>query len=81
MVAYGSRNTDPASLGERFETRRDIDAIAEDVISLGDYIAKIDADPKPDSPLGSQIRVAVDHPALYLAGTAHRIDHARKFHQ
>ena len=54
---------------------------AEDVVSLRDYVTEIDADPKPDSPLGSQIRVPVDHPALDFRRTAHRIDHARKFHQ
>ena len=41
----------------------------------------MDADAKPDAPLVRHPRLAVDHPALDLGGTAHRIDDAGKFRQ
>src|SRR5207248_5233887 len=81
LVVHSSRDTDPAWLGQRFEARSDIDPIAENVVTLGDYVSKIDADAEPDPPFGGDLRIAVNHPGLHLGRTAHRIDHARKFHQ
>src|SRR6266699_2301032 len=74
-------NTDAAGLSERFQARRDIDAVAEDVAALGDNIAEIDADAKPDLPLVGHLRLAVDHPALHLGGAPHRVDDAGKFRE
>src|SRR6266700_3930639 len=81
VVAHRPGNTDAAGLSERFQARRDIDAIAKDVAALGDDVAEIDADAKPDLPLVGHLRLAVDHPALHLGGAAHRIYDAREFHQ
>ncbi len=81
MVAHGPGNADAAGLGERFQARRDIDAVAKDVAVLDDDVAEIDADAKPDAPLVGRLGLAVDHPALHLGGATHRVDDAREFHQ
>jgi hypothetical protein len=41
-------NRDAARLGNSFDPRRDVDAIAKNVITLDDDIADVDPDPKPD---------------------------------
>ena len=75
------RDADPAGLGERFEPRGDIDAVAEDVVVLDDDVAEVDADAEVDALVGGDIGVALGHPALHRDGAAHRIDHAGEFDQ
>jgi hypothetical protein len=58
-----------------------LDPVAKDVAVLGDHVAEIDADPKPDAPFVLQLGLAVEHAALDLGGAAHGIDNARKFGQ
>ena len=41
-------NRDAARLGDAFDPRRDVDAVAKDIITLDDDIANVDPDPKPD---------------------------------
>src|SRR5947199_299167 len=55
-------------------------AVAKDVAALGDDVAEIDADAKPDSSLVGRLGLAVDHPALHLSGATHCVDNARKFY-
>jgi hypothetical protein len=74
-------NADSAGLGKRLQACGDIDPVAEDVAALDDDVAEVDADAKPDAPLVGHFRLAVEHAALHLGGTAHRIDDARKFGQ
>jgi hypothetical protein len=76
VVAHCSRDTAPAGLGERFQARRYIDAVAENIAALGNDVAEIDADAKPDLPLVGRLGLAVDHPALHLA--AQRIASRRR---
>ena len=47
LVAHRAGDADAAGLGQRLQPRRDIDAVAEDVVVLGDDVAEIDADAKP----------------------------------
>jgi len=61
-------NADPARLGERLQTRRDIDPVAEDVAALDKNVAEIDPDAEPDAPLFGQLHVPVAHAALQLGG-------------
>jgi hypothetical protein len=51
LVVNHAGNGDPAGLGERFEARGDIDAVAKDIVVIGDHVAKIDADAQPNAPL------------------------------
>jgi prevent-host-death family protein len=76
VVAHRPRNADAAGLGQCFEARGDIDAVAEDVVAVRDDIAEVDADAQPDAPLVGQIGLAVEHASLHLGGTAHRVDDA-----
>src|SRR5207302_796457 len=39
-------NADAAGLGQRFQPRRDVDAVAEDIIARDDDVADVDADAK-----------------------------------
>ena len=41
-------NRDAAGLGDALDPRRDIDAIAKDVVALDDDVADIDPDPESD---------------------------------
>jgi hypothetical protein len=50
-------------------------------VFLNDHVAKIDADAEPNTPLVTNHRLTVDHPALHLDRTAHRINDTRKFCQ
>ncbi len=41
LVVDGLRNADRAGLGERLESRGDVDAIAEDIIAVDDDVAEV----------------------------------------
>jgi hypothetical protein len=45
---------------------------------LGNYVAEVDADAEPDTPLVGYLWLTVAHPALDLRGTSHGIHHAGK---
>ena len=81
LVPHDAADADAAGLRERFQPRRDIDAVAEDVLALGDDVAKVDPDAKPDAPLFGHLCIAVEHPALDLPGAADRVDDASEFRQ
>ena len=71
--------TDRAGLGDAFQSRGDIDAVAHQIaVALLDHIAEMDADAELDTPLGRQPGVALDHAVLHLDGAAHGVDHAAK---
>src|SRR6185437_9886140 len=66
LVAHRARDTDTARLGERFKSRRDVDAVAKDVIFLDDHVAQIDADAELYPPCRQDVRITSRHPALDL---------------
>jgi len=71
----------PAKPTRRFEARRDIDSVAENVAVLDNDVAEVDADAEPDAPLVADHRLTLDHPALHFGGATDRIDHAWKFRE
>ena len=79
LVTHDPADADPAWIGQRFEPRRDIDAVAVDVVLVDDDIADVDPDAKLNALLGRDCHVARHHLALQLDGAPHRIDDARKF--
>jgi hypothetical protein len=81
MVADRARDADPARRCHCLQPRRDVDALAVNVIAIGDHVAEIDADAKSEAPLLGEVQIAVGHPALNFAGAAHRIDDAGEFRQ
>src|SRR5271154_2296631 len=81
LVAHHPGNADPARLCQCFQTRCDIDPVAKNVVVVGDDVAEIDADPKPDAAIVGSLWLAVEHPALYLGGATHRVDDAGEFRE
>jgi hypothetical protein len=41
LVAHHARNADPAGLGERLEPRRDVDAVAEQILALHNDVVEM----------------------------------------
>jgi hypothetical protein len=78
MLAHGRADADLAGLGERLEPRRDVDAIAKNVIVLDDHVANVDADAKADALAFIDVGIAVFHALLHHDGAAHRIDDRRE---
>jgi hypothetical protein len=81
VVSYRPRDAEPARFCERLQAGRDIDAVAEDVVTVNDDVTEIDPDPEPDLAVLGHTGFAIDHRPLQLGGTAHRVDDAREFHQ
>ena len=81
LIAHGARDADAAGLGEHLETRRDVDAIAEDIVVLDDHVAEIDADAELDPPRRRHIGIAPRHPPLDLGSARHRVNDAAELHQ
>jgi hypothetical protein len=68
------RYADAPRLGKRFEARRNVDAVTEDVAVFSDNIALMDAYPKIDPTLRSQTSVALTETGLDFKSTPQRID-------
>ena len=49
LVAHHAADADAAGLGQGFQPRGDVDAIAEDVVAVDDDVAEIDADAELDA--------------------------------
>ena len=75
ILLNAGRDADAARLGQSFEPCCDIDAVAKDVAILDDDVADIDPDAELDAVVGRHVRVAPDHFALHLDGTAQCIHH------
>jgi hypothetical protein len=74
-------NADAAGFRNPFETCRDIDAVAEDIVVVKDDVADVNADPELDPHLRRNIGVLPGHGALDLERATRRIDRAGEFHQ
>src|SRR5205823_14268244 len=76
LVAHDPRDADPARFGQCLQPRRDVDAVAIDVVILGDDVAQIDPDAELDSPLDGDAGIALGHRVLHLDRAMHRVDDA-----
>jgi hypothetical protein len=81
LIARRPRDTNPDRLGQALEAGRDIDSVAEDVVRLGDDIAKINADAKQRPLVFRDAGGAFGHGHLHLDGAAHGIDDAGELDQ
>ena len=81
LVAHGARDANAAGIGEHFETRGDVDAIAENIVLLDDDIAQINADAELDPPRRRHIGIAPRHPALDFGCARHGVHDAAELHQ
>ena len=69
--------TDRAGLGDPFQPRGDVDAVAHQIaVALLDDVAEMNADAEFDAAIGRHAGVALDHRVLHFDGAAHRVDHA-----
>ena len=68
-------DANPAGLGDAFQTRCDIDAVAHQIaVALLHDVAEMDADPKFDALVGRDPSVALDHRPLDFNGAIYGID-------
>ena len=66
---------DRPRLGDAFQPRGDIDAVAHQVaVAFLDHVAEMDADPKFDALVRRDPSVALDHRPLDFNGAVHRVD-------
>jgi len=68
-------------LRQPLQTRCHIHAIAEDVTSIDDDVADIDADPELNALLVWHLGIALGHPALDIKSAAHCVHYAAKLSQ
>jgi hypothetical protein len=80
-IAHGARDENATWLGQRLKARRDVDAVAVDVVAFDDHVAEVDADAEFDAAVVHRRAVAVGHAGLDGDGAAHRLDGARKVDQ
>jgi hypothetical protein len=66
LLAHRSRHADPAGLGQRFQPRRDIDAVARDVGAVDDDVTQVDADAELDALVGRLQLVIRAHRTLHV---------------
>jgi hypothetical protein len=59
-------NEHPAGIGQGFDARGDVDAVAIEVVALNDHVPEIDADPQFDAVVRPDSRVPLGHCALHL---------------
>ena len=70
-----------ARLGDPLEARRDIDAVAENIVVVEDDVADMDADAELDPQLRRDVARTLSHRALQLDRAACRIDGAGELDQ
>jgi len=81
LVVCCPRNTYTAGFAKRFQTSRDIDAVAKNIVAINDDVADVDSDSKYNLFFRGNTGVTPDHAALNLDRTTNGIDHAGEFDQ
>ena len=80
LLVDSARQANAAGFGDSLESRRDVDAVAIDILTFDDDIADVDPDPQEDRiDLGVAGIVIPDQP-LNFDGAADRVYRARKLH-
>src|SRR3954451_9357930 len=46
VLVNGAADADPAGIGDLLDARRDVDAVAENIVLVDDDVAEVDADPE-----------------------------------
>jgi len=73
------RNSDASGVGNPFEPRRDIDAVAIDIALVNYDVTDVDADAEFDPTIFGIGSVALEHGVLDFHGTTSCVDRAGKF--
>ena len=72
---------DTARLGDAFDPRRDVDAVAKDILAFDDDVADIDADPELDRIGLGTTGIVLAKLSLNFDGASDGIHGACEFHQ
>src|ERR1700733_12406924 len=75
------RYANAARRGDAFQSRRNVDAIAENLTVLDDDVADMNADTDFNTPLGRDVLVTLRHSALRLDRATRGINGAAEFDQ
>src|SRR5262249_42887057 len=78
-IADAARDADTARLGQAFEPRSDIDAVAEDVLLVVDHVAEVDPDSVFDALGLRHAGIVLGHAALHLDRAAHGVNDRGEF--
>ena len=81
IVIHSARNADAARRSNLLQARRDVDAIPENVVTIDDDIAKVNANAQGDSAFLRHARAAFGHGDLHVNHTTHSVNNAGKFQQ
>ena len=76
-----ARNANTTWIGQRLQTRRDIDTVAMDVVAFNYHVTKIDADAECHASVVWLMSVAFRHACLDFDGALDGIDDAAEFDQ
>src|SRR5664279_48303 len=76
-----AREANASGVGNPFQSRGNIDAVAENVVALNDNVANIDTDTQFDAPLPRFSSIALGHSALNVDSAGNRVNGAAKLHQ
>jgi hypothetical protein len=76
LVTDDPADADPAGLGERFETGRDVDPVAEEVLAPDDDVAQMHPDAEAHLLAGRPGRILLGDPLLDRGRALHRVDGA-----
>ena len=72
MITHCSRDTDAAGRTLGLKPRSDIDHVAMQVGSIGNRIADVDPDAKPNYPIRRMVAIMGGHLLLHFYSTTHR---------
>jgi hypothetical protein len=81
LVADRARYEHAARFSERFEPRRDVDTVAENVVAVDDDVSYVDAHAKLDAFVGRHRGVAFRRATLQINCAPYGIHHARELDQ
>jgi hypothetical protein len=81
LLVHGTGDADAADLGEAFQPRGDVDAVAEQIAVAFDHVADGDADAERHLPARRIGHVAGPQGLLDVDRAAHRVHRARKFRE
>ena len=79
MIAHRLRNGNATRCANTFESCRDVNAIAVDIVAIDDHVAEIHADSKLDAPVIGGRRGALADLSLHLNRAGDGVHDARKF--
>ena len=81
MIVGRRRDADAAGLCDAFKPRRNVNAVAEDVVGLDNYVADIDAHTECNAPVFHVTDCKLVNAGLELHRSSDRFDRARKLRQ